>query len=407
VRALLFDPTIPRYVATRVLGVLSPAAYLSRSAPLQYRTVPEPPLPGDEWVRVQVRLGGICGSDVHVVRLEASPVTSAYTSFPFVPGHETVGTIAETGRSVQELSVGQRVTVEPILPCRVRGIDPPCANCAAGDYNLCLKMTEGHLSPGLMIGACRDTGGGWGERFVAHRSQVLPVPEGVSDDEALLAEPLACALYALRRTPPADGATVLVIGGGVIGQCVVAALRAMGRPARIIVLVKHPFQGAMAQRMGADQIVTIGRGDAHLPALAELTGGTLRRTLLGGRVLIGGADLTIECVGSSRSLNDALRLTRPGGRVVVLGMAAIPRGVDWTPIWLNELRLSGSYVYAWEPAGTPRRRTMDTVLEWMAARRVDLSPLVTHRFSLEDYRHALAVAMGKGQSHAFKIAFRP
>lgn len=406
-RAVLFDPTIPRFVATRMLGAITPAAYLGRTSPLQYREISEPRLPGEEWVRVQVRLGGICGSDLHLTRLETSPLTSAYTSFPFVPGHENVGTIIETGQAAGRLSVGQRVTVEPLLPCRARGIDPPCANCAAGDYNLCLRMTEGHLSPGLMIGACRDTGGSWGEWFVAHNSQVLAVPDEVKDDEALLAEPMACAVHALLRHPPADGATVLVIGGGVIGQCVVAALRAIGTRARIIVLAKHDFQGAMAGQMGADEVAWFGPDDAHVQTIAALTGGSLRRTLFGRHVLIGGVDLTIECVGSSRSLNDAMGLTRPGGRVVLLGLAAVPRGVDWTPIWLKELQVSGSYVYAREAGVAPQRRTMETVLEWMSAGKVDLSALVTHRLPLESYREALTIAMGKVHSRAFKVALQP
>jgi threonine dehydrogenase-like Zn-dependent dehydrogenase len=408
VRAVQFDPTVPRFLATRLFGAITPAAYLGPASPLRYGNVTEPRLPGDEWVRVQVSLGGICGSDLHLARLETSPLTSAYASFPFVPGHENVGTVVETGRAAGGVSVGQRVTVEPVLPCRARGIDPPCANCAAGDYNLCLRTTDGHLSPGLMIGACRDTGGSWGERFVAHRSQVLPVPDGVTDDEALLAEPMACAAHALLRHPPADGATVLVIGGGVIGQCVVAALRAIGTRARIIVLAKHDFQCAMAGQMGADEVVALGPDEAHVEAVAALTGGTVRRTLFGRRVLIGGADLTLECVGSSPSLNDALGLTRPGGRVVLLGLAATPRSVDWTPIWLKELQISGSYVYAWEGTATARAgRTMEIILGWMSAGKIRLSGLVTHRFPLHSYRKALAAAIGKARSGAFKVALQP
>jgi threonine dehydrogenase-like Zn-dependent dehydrogenase len=159
--------------------------------------------------------------------------------------------------------------------------------------------------------------------------------------------------------------------------------------------------------MGADEVVWLGPGDSHIEAIASRTGGALRRTLFGRRVLIGGADLTIECVGSSLSLNDALGLTRPGGRVVLLGLAAVPRGVDWTPIWLKELQVTGSYVYALEAGAHPRRRTMETVLEWLARGRVSLAPLLTHRFPLESYREALAVAMGKTRSGAFKVALAP
>lgn len=404
-RALLFNPTIPRFAATKLSGVFSRRSLWGRFSPLQFTRVPDPPLPADEWVRVATRLGGICGSDLSMLHLQTSMVTSAYTSFPFVPGHENVGIVTQVGPAVQDLAVGQRVTVEPVLPCAARGIDPPCVHCAAGDYNLCLRFTEGRLSPGLLIGACRDTGGSWGENFVAHRSQVFPVPEQVTDGNALLVEPMAVAVHPLLRHRPHDGATVLVIGGGVIGQCAIAALRALEIPARVVALVKYPFQADMARRFGADVAVLLGRGDAHYEAIAELTGGILRRPMLGKRVLIGGVDLTVECVGSSRSIDDALRLTRSGGTVLILGLASVPRNVDWGPVWLNELNVTGSYIYGVEHWNGRRLRTVEVVLDWMTEGRVDLSPLLTHLYPLEAYPQAFTAAMGKAQTSAFKVAF--
>ncbi|MDR5697047.1 MAG: alcohol dehydrogenase catalytic domain-containing protein [Armatimonadota bacterium] len=406
-RALVFHPTIPRYLAAKALGAVYRDGYWSRLSPLAYRQTPEPPLPRPDWVRVRVRLGGICGSDLHMLHLDASPAASALTSFPFVPGHENVGEIAETGPAVSGLRPGERVVVDPILPCAVRGISPPCRFCAAGEYNLCERTTDGYLSPGLIIGACRDTGGSWAETFVAHRSQVLPVPDAICDANALMVEPCAVALHPLLRHRPHDGDTVLVVGGGTIGQCVIASLRALGSRARVIALVKYPFQGEAARRFGADAVVALGRRDEHYDAIAELTGARLRRPLMGKRVVIGGADLTVECVGSGRALDDALRLTRSGGRVVLLGLAALPRGVDWTPVWLNELHLTGSYVYGWESVDGTRRRTMEIVLDWMGRGTLDVSSLVTHTFALRDFARAFRTATGKSDTSAFKVAFRP
>jgi len=102
----------------------------------------------------------------------------------------------------------------------------------------------------------------------------------------------------------------------------------------------------------------------------------------------------VECVGSGRSIADALWWTRPGGTMILLGVAALPRGVDWTPIWLNELRVLGSYIYGVESYEGRRVRTMDLVLEWIERGRLDPSPLVTHRFPLNDYAAALTTAMG-------------
>lgn len=407
-KALVFDPTIPRYLATKALSVVSQSAVWGPLAPLQYRDVPEPPLPGDDWVRVGVTLGGVCGSDLHAIHLDTSPAGSVVTSFPFILGHENVGTILEVGPAVRDLAPGLRVTAEPALPCAARGIDPPCANCAAGNYNICLRMTEGHISPGLSIGYCRDTGGSWGRSFVAHRSQILPVPDAVADESALMVEPLAVALHPFLRMPLQPGQTVLVVGGGVIGQSVVAVLRALGAPVRVIVLAKYAFQEQMARTLGADETVRLQRGDAYYDALAELLGATLHRPLIGKRVPIGGgADVTVDCVGSGRSIGDALWWARPGGTVILLGLAALPRGVDWTPIWLNELRLMGSYIYGVESYDGRRVRTMDLVLDWIARGRLDPAPLVTHRFPLSDYVGALTAAMGKSHSQAFKVVFTP
>jgi threonine dehydrogenase-like Zn-dependent dehydrogenase len=163
----------------------------------------------------------------------------------------------------------------------------------------------------------------------------------------------------------------------------------------------------MARRLGADAVVLLRRGDGHYDELADRVGGVLRRPMFGKRLLLGGAEMTIECVGTSRSIDDALRLTAPGGRVVILGLGSISRHTDWTPVWLKELQLTGSYIYRWETWQGRRIRTLDLALEWMGAGRVDLAPLVTHRYPLDRYTDALTAAMAKADSHAFKVVFTP
>src|SRR3990172_1171696 len=144
-QALVFDPTLTRFAITTVLRSVRRSALWGRFGALKLRDVPEPPLRGGEWGRVETPPGGICGSDLHTIHLDASPALSALSSFPFVLGHENVGTIAEVGKGVTDLQLGQRVTVEPTLPCAARGFVDPCPNCAAGNYNLCLRVTEGHV----------------------------------------------------------------------------------------------------------------------------------------------------------------------------------------------------------------------------------------------------------------------
>ena len=371
---------------------------------LQYREVAEPALLGPQWVKVSTRYGGICGSDLNTIFLKDSPALSAFTSFPFTLGHENVGLIAEVGPEVDGFAPGDRVVAEPLLPCAARGFEEPCEFCQQGEFSLCRNFTTGALSPGLGMGSCRDTSGSWGPYFVAHRSQLFRVPEDVSDENALMVEPFAVALHAVTRSFPDDDDTVLVLGAGAIGLCTLAALGALGSRARVIVVAKHPFQGELARRFGADQIVSLREGD-FFRVVAEATGGTLHKPLLGKRVLVGGADMVYECVGSARSIDDGLRLVRSGGVVVVVGLAGLLKGVDWTPIWLNELTVKGSFWCGTESVSGQQVRTFQLALERIAQGKPDLSTMVTHRFRLHEYKKALAVTADKAKHRVVKSVF--
>jgi L-iditol 2-dehydrogenase len=403
-KAIQFIVDIPRYVLTKVVGAVYPPVFWSPLAMIRYREVPEPALPGPQWVKVKTRYGGICGSDMNTVFLKGSPALSTFLSSTFTLGHENVGIIAQVGPQVEGLAPGDRVVADPLLPCATRSVEPPCEFCRRGEFSLCQNFAEGDLAPGLSIGFCGDTGGSWSPYFVAHRSQLFRVPENVSDENAVMVEPFTVALHAVMCNFPGDGDTVLVLGAGTAGLCVVAALRALGSGVRVIVVAKHPFQGEMAQRLGADEVIFLREGD-HYQTVAEATGGKLYRPMLGKRVLVGGIDVVYECVGSGSSVDDSLRLARSDGTVVLLGTAATLKQVDWTPIWLNELTLRGSVYCGTEIFQGRRVRTCQLALDLMAAGKVDLAPMVTHRFKLKDYKRALAATAQKGRHHVVKSVF--
>ena len=207
-KAITFAAPIPRYLATLAAGRVSDRFYLGALACTRYGDVDDPALPSERWVRIRTRLGGVCGSDLNVITLGASPSTSPFSSFPFVIGHENVGDVVEVGRAVRGVTPGARVTVNPLLCCEPREVAPPCAACAAGHHSRCAHFTDGALPPGMLLGTTRGLGGSWGERFVAHESQVVPVPDSMSDAEAVLVEPFACSVHAVRANPPSDGARV-------------------------------------------------------------------------------------------------------------------------------------------------------------------------------------------------------
>jgi threonine dehydrogenase-like Zn-dependent dehydrogenase len=232
VLALQYRKSVPRYLLMRAGAKRVKGLDTSRLSPLQLEEVAEPKLPTPEWVRVRPLLSGICGSDLGTLSAESSPYFSPITSPPFVMGHEILGEVVEDNSG---LSSGERVVVEPALGCVVRGIEPPCAYCAFGRYALCVNVAKGDISPGIQTGFCGDTGGGWSEgTLVAHPSQLYRVPEEVSDEAAVAIEPLACAVHAALKVNPGPEETVLVIGAGSVGLFVVAALKQLTRPGRIV-----------------------------------------------------------------------------------------------------------------------------------------------------------------------------
>ncbi|MGA7672115.1 MAG: zinc-binding dehydrogenase [Nitrolancea sp.] len=404
-QALQFSDSIPRYAVSKALGTGSSRAFWSTISCLQLNDLAEPRLPTTEWLRVRTRYGGICGSDIGLVTLHSSTSTSAYTSFPFTVGHENVGVVGEIGENVRGISAGQRVVIDPLLPCHARGFDELCPMCARGDYNLCLRFRDGSIAAGMLTGFCRDTGGSWSPSFVAHQSQVVPVPDNVSDENAVLAEPFAVALHAVLRNRPSNNQTVLIIGAGVIGLATLAAIRAIGSKARVLITARHPFQVEMAKRLGADEVIKPKKGSDFYRQIAEVTGASVYKPVIGKDVVSGGADLIFECVGSNSTIDDALRLTAASGRMVLVGLAGIPRGIDWSPIWLSEVEVRGSFCYAMEDFAEERISTMRLTIKLMAEDGLDLSPLVTHRFVLSDYRNALQTVTSKGRSGVIKAVF--
>jgi L-iditol 2-dehydrogenase len=400
VKAITFAAPIPTYLLTLAAGALSRRLLVGPHACTRFGDVSDPVLPNDHWVTVRTRLGGICGSDLAIVGLGASPSTSPFSSFPFVIGHENVGVIEAVGPAVTTLSVGQRVVANPLLPCGPRAIDPPCAACREGRPSRCEHFTDGALPPGVLIGTTRGLGGSWGERFVAHAAQVHAVPDGVSDEAAVMVEPFACCVHALGASLPEAGERVLVVGAGTIGLLTIAALRALAPGVVITAIARHAFQAEHAIRLGAARALT-GRDER---ALAEAAGARLLKTVIGPRAAVGGFDRTFVCVSGAKAMDDALRFTHAGCTVVLLGNVRHLDGLDWTPLWMKELTLKGSVTYGGHPGASDD--AFGEALTLIAGGHADLAPLVTHTFPLAEHSRALDAAMGKAGAKSVKVAFR-
>ncbi len=362
--------------------------------------IPTPALPGPDWVRVRPVLAGICGSDMALLTGKISPILSPFGSFPAVMGHEVVALVTETGPAADGAWEGRRVVLDALLGCVPRGLEP-CRWCAIGQPGLCLRLAEGIISPAPMLGFCHDIPGGWAEEMVAHVSQLHAVPDTLSDEAAVMIEPLSVAMHGVLAGAPASGERVLVIGGGTIGLCTVATLQLVAPDVDVSVVARHPAQRGMATRLGAEALFA----DA-LTAAVERAGASRHSPIVGGDVLTGGFDQVYECVGTAATLGDALRATRAGGRIKLLGGPAILGDVDWTLAWTRELRIEGSYVYGREAGVAGEPHTMDLAMRLLVEHpELPVGELVTHRFGLERWRQAMAAALDRRGSGALKVVF--
>jgi len=372
VKALVFSRQPARYAAAMVAGTLRPGRG-ARYGPLSLRDVDELELPAGDWLRLRPRLSGICGSDLATIDGRSSRYFEPIVSFPFTPGHEVVG----------DLEDGRRVVVVPVLTCATRGVEPPCASCSAGAINLCERVAFGHLEPGLQCGFCETTGGGWSQEMVVHPSQLVDVPEDLSDEQAVMIEPTACAVHAARQV---DAGRVAIIGAGTLGLLTVAALRRLSPATEILATAKHPEQRRWAKELGADVVCAPGE---LARAVRSATG-----SMMVGDQLTGGVPAAVDCVGSEATLSQALAVVAPGGTVHVVGMPARTT-LDLTGLWHRETVLRGCYAY--------RREDFATAVELVADLALDR--LVSALYPLARYEDAIAHAAAAGSRGAVKVAF--
>ncbi len=403
-KAVRFAAPIPTYLATLAAGKISSRFHTGALACTTYVDLEPPTLPSERWVRIRTLLGGICGSDLNVVSLGASPSTSPFSSFPFVLGHENVGEVVAIGDGVTTARVGARVTANPLLCCEPRGIASPCAPCERGHHSRCAHFTDGDIAPGMLIGTTRGLGGSWGEEFVAHEDQLVLIPEGMRDESAVLIEPFACSVHAVRANLPEAGERVLVIGAGSIGLLTIAALRALAPTARVTALARYDAQRTHAARLGAAEIVP-ARGD-YTKTLADAAGARLLQPIIGKPVGVGGFDRTFVCIGGARGMDEAMRVTRAGGTIVLLGNSSTMNGLDWTPLWLKELTVRGSLCYGSPAHGSAGQSAFSEAATLITSGAAPIAELLTHTYPLARYRAALKTASNKGGDESIKVAFR-
>lgn len=416
VEAVQFDVTPTRFLLARTLGRFCAAFVHGRGSGLRRVDRPVPPLPGPAWMRIEVVLCGICGSDLAALAYRSSTALEPFGSFPAVLGHEILGRVVETGPEVTHVEAGQRVVVDPMLHCAVRGRPESawCRSCVAGRHSTCemaaeeasLEVGGEPLRRGLAIGYHASLPGGWSEQVVAHSQQVFAVPDALDDRVAVLTEPLSIGMHGVLESGAADvRGPVLVIGSGTIGLATVWALRTLGYEGRLVAQAKRRHEAGVAMALGASEVVQ--PGPAARQALVD-TGARAYMPIVGPEVHAGGGfEQVFDCVGSESSIAQALGFASPRGKIVLLGCAGRLKKLDLAFLWAREVRVLGSVGYGMEEWRGGRMHTFEIALEAMEANSSGLKDVVTHVFPLRQYRDALRAAFHHRRSGAVKVALAP
>lgn len=334
-------------IATTTIATTQRAAVLRGvdDVVLEERPVPRP---GPREVLVAIGSVGVCGSDVHYFR--HGRIGGFVVRQPLVLGHEASGVVVALGEGATTHRLGERVCIEPGIPCRT------CEQCRAGRYNLCADVRFLATPP---------IDGAFTEYLSMPEDFVHAVPDSMSDDEAALMEPLSVGIWACRKAGVTPGSRVLVTGAGPIGALALQVARASGA-AHVAVTDVDAHRLQVAGELGADEVID-ARADSPEP---------------------GSADVLIECSGAPDAVLGGIAALRPAGRAVLVGLGADELSIPLASIQSRELQLTGSFRYA---------NTYPAAIALAASGRVRLGPVIGQHFGLDQVSEALSAAPRLGQ----------
>ena len=303
------------------------------------------PIPGPHEVLIRVSAVGTCGSDTHYY--EHGRIGGFVVERPLVLGHEAAGVVVACGPQATRHEPGQRVSLEPGVPCSV------CEQCRAGRYNLC---------PEMRFFATPPIDGAFAEYVVLHEQFAHQVPDSLSDEAAGLVEPLSVGVWACRKARVGPGSRVLVTGAGPIGLVAAQTARAFGA-SEVVVTDVNSRRLRLAAELAATSTVDVSE--------TSLSGAGYE------------PDVLVECSGSPAATAEAIRTVGRAGRVVLVGMGGAEIPLPVSHVQGFEIEVTGTFRYA---------NTWPTAIALVASGAVDLDRLVTHRFGLDQVEEALTAA---------------
>ncbi|CAL1539660.1 unnamed protein product [Lymnaea stagnalis] len=311
------------------------------------------PEPGQGEVLLEMKEVGICGSDVHY--WTHGRIGDFVVKAPMILGHEASAVVSKLGPGVTNLKEGDRVAIEPGVPCRL------CNYCKSGRYNLCLDMKFCATPP---------YHGNLARYYVHAADFCFKLPDHVSFEEGALLEPLSVGVHATNRAGVGLGNTVLVCGAGPIGLVNILTAKAKGA-SLICVTDIDESRLKVAKEIGADFAIKVTSGDPQVVAQAI-------EEAVGDKV-----DITIECSGAAKSIQTAVYATKSGGVVVLVGLGQDLVEVPVVNAGVREVDIRGIFRYV---------NCYPTALAMVASGRVNVKPLITHRFKLEEAVKAFEAA---------------
>lgn len=329
----------------------------------------DPQLPGADWVKVRIRVAGICGTDLRHWK-KHEPENEHH-----IMGHELAGDVVEVGADVTNVKPGDRVVVETVMG------DGTCEWCRVQRYNLCPQLYEVRT---------QYVSRAYGEFLIGPAKKMYRLPDHVSYEEAALIDTFSVCMHAIHLSGIRLNDKVVVIGAGPIGLGQLQLARLSGADVLVVDLVGSSLE--MARTLGATRIVN-GREEDAVAAVMDFTGGR-------------GADIVFECAGGSsmgETLPQATKCARRGGKVVIVGgfdAGVTTIGLEWQRIQMSEIQLIPSASFSfWELDAE-----QGMVLDLLSKGKLDAKTMITHRFSIDQINEAFDVAQNKEETGAIFVA---
>ena len=408
-KALVFNYNLVKLALARMGGLFSLRGYLNRFGAFRMREIPYPNLPAD-WLIVQTKYCGICGSDHKQVFLDGNrdnPMT-ALISWPQVLGHEAVGIINKVPEN-SEYHKGDRIVLNPWLSCKPRGFEQECKFCQNGKNTLCRNFTRGNISPGIHSGNSSEATGGFAEFFPAHKSMAVPIPEHISWKQALLSDPFSVAFHSILKVSPGDGSICAVYGCGNLGLLTVLILKKIFNGIKVIAIARFKHQANLAKKFGADIIIDSNKQRRVIEEVADYTGCNIYSFHNQLPWLIEGVDYVFDTVASPETLETGIRIVKSRrnlstGTIIVTGVST-PKRFEWTPWYFKEIRIIGSNAFAIEEYKGYRGHAYEHYFKFLKEKIIDPVEMITHEFPLSSYKKAFLTARNQEKYKSIKVIF--